>query len=761
VASGTSTPVRSPSDQGWWAVDVAAYLLTRLAGLARPIAPSKLEVDDMIAWIRDKELPWAPGCADLRSLVPWNELRNQTDDPALIDFVLQQAANEVDASLKRNGPDDICPFSARRFLSRSTLAAYGVTVGGPETDGACADGHVHQGAALPIDLTLHWAAGQVAGIDRASGSPGPLLMKDTDGQEFNCLPLLLLHRTLVEDPRRAETDGVLELAVAATTDDRESWDELNHTIGFDHVRVMGIPTNAGLCELKNEARSASWTPWRQGALFRVEAILHGAITQRVAGLDVFVEQFEKLAQVRRARIPKPAYFEASIKTHASQSGHSLRRLELRLGEPISIDPKDKRAVENDYAAALEGYLAHVKGQSDPIRVTFPWGLVKSLPQKAREAENWRYNPNGIYALTEVILDVLGEHPALAPFVDGIDVCGNEEGDPNWLFAPAFRRFATATADLTPAPTCRFHAGESQWTPLHGLRRIAEFMRFELSPRAPRRLGHGLAMFSTHWARLETEPADELFDDLLWARGRLEDIDRVARSTIRMVDRLILDLRPVIYADEEARSASVPELIRAYEARFDIDDLEAISFLEQEKSGRLSFPDRQPAPRSEPRLRLLKAHLEKRPPSPAIAALLTDASRFPGVSVQGLQSTLHALWEVLGPEVADDVRWGGVVVEVCPTSNVMVGDIRGLSRHPMREMVRSGMLATINSDDPSIFHSWVPEELDHAKSRMNVPTRQVRSAQELSLRIVAPALDGVDIETELRTAITSLKGIAAA
>lgn len=157
----------------WWAVDVAGYLLTRLAELADPITPASLDSDEVIAWIRKNELSWAPGCSDLRGAVPWEDLRNRPNDADLVDFVMKKAAEEVTTAIRSDGPDDLCPYSAKRFLSASTLAAYDVPSPPLAGEAPYADGHVHQGAALPFDLTLYWAAGQITGIDRPSESSPP------------------------------------------------------------------------------------------------------------------------------------------------------------------------------------------------------------------------------------------------------------------------------------------------------------------------------------------------------------------------------------------------------------------------------------------------------------------------------------------------------------------------------------------------------------------------------------------------------------
>ena len=42
------------------------------------------------------------------------------------------------------------------------------------------------------------------------------------------------------------------------------------------------------------------------------------------------------------------------------------------------------------------------------------------------------------------------------------------------------------------------------------------------------------------------------------------------------------------------------------------------------------------------------------------------------------------------------------LNITPTSNVKLGRIRGLQKHPIRELYRAGVNVTINSDDILIF-----------------------------------------------------------
>jgi len=140
----------------------------------------------------------------------------------------------------------------------------------------------------------------------------------------------------------------------------------------------------------------------------------------------------------------------------------------------------------------------------------------------------------------------------------------------------------------------------------------------------------------------------------------------------------------------------------------------------------------------------------------VAAALESGQVLPAWTVFDLHATLLELYELLVPEIIDDLRWGGAVVEACPTSNVLAGGVRGYARHPMRMFVEAGVLTTINTDDPSVFHSWMHDEIAHAEHTMTVPSRSIARSRELSLRVVAPGLKDIDIHVALNAAISSLE-----
>lgn len=60
---------------------------------------------------------------------------------------------------------------------------------------------------------------------------------------------------------------------------------------------------------------------------------------------------------------------------------------------------------------------------------------------------------------------------------------------------------------------------------------------------------------------------------------------------------------------------------------------------------------------------------------------------------------------------------GVVLEVCPSSNVALKVFPDFERHPLRALHDAGVRVTLNSDDPPFFHTSLAREYEVASSVM--------------------------------------------
>lgn len=105
----------------------------------------------------------------------------------------------------------------------------------------------------------------------------------------------------------------------------------------------------------------------------------------------------------------------------------------------------------------------------------------------------------------------------------------------------------------------------------------------------------------------------------------------------------------------------------------------------------------------------------------------------------LDAVQHGIGAAESPEVMRWLSRNGILLHVCPTSNVMLGGAESLATHPIRKLHDHGVCVTINTDDLMIFGQSVSEEY------LNLYRAGVFTAEEL---------DGIR-QKALKSALTPL------
>lgn len=126
--------------------------------------------------------------------------------------------------------------------------------------------------------------------------------------------------------------------------------------------------------------------------------------------------------------------------------------------------------------------------------------------------------------------------------------------------------------------------------------------------------------------------------------------------------------------------------------------------------------------------------------------------------QGLQVTVHAgeacgpesIWSALrelgaarighcvraqdDPKLLDYLGEHRIGIEANLTSNVQTSAVAGYAEHPMADFLRRGLLATLNTDDPTISGIDLAYEYDIAAPRAGLDLELVRLAQDHAVEI---------------------------
>ncbi len=78
---------------------------------------------------------------------------------------------------------------------------------------------------------------------------------------------------------------------------------------------------------------------------------------------------------------------------------------------------------------------------------------------------------------------------------------------------------------------------------------------------------------------------------------------------------------------------------------------------------------------------------------------------------GVRRIGHGVRAIEEPALVQRIVDEGIVLELCPSSNVALKLYPDIAHHPFRQLMEAGVRVTINSDDPPYFHTSLGGEYD--------------------------------------------------
>lgn len=70
---------------------------------------------------------------------------------------------------------------------------------------------------------------------------------------------------------------------------------------------------------------------------------------------------------------------------------------------------------------------------------------------------------------------------------------------------------------------------------------------------------------------------------------------------------------------------------------------------------------------------------------------------------------HGVRAIQDPQLVKTLAERGVVLDINPTSNIRLHVFEDFAMHPFKQLDRSGVLVTVNSDDPALFNTTLTQE----------------------------------------------------
>jgi aminodeoxyfutalosine deaminase len=82
---------------------------------------------------------------------------------------------------------------------------------------------------------------------------------------------------------------------------------------------------------------------------------------------------------------------------------------------------------------------------------------------------------------------------------------------------------------------------------------------------------------------------------------------------------------------------------------------------------------------------------------------------------GAHRIRHGIRSVEDPSVMAEIIDRGVVLDVCPISNLRTKVVASLAEHPLPQLVAAGVQCSISTDDPAMFDTDLGRDYAAAES----------------------------------------------
>jgi len=92
---------------------------------------------------------------------------------------------------------------------------------------------------------------------------------------------------------------------------------------------------------------------------------------------------------------------------------------------------------------------------------------------------------------------------------------------------------------------------------------------------------------------------------------------------------------------------------------------------------------------------------------------------------GAERLGHVLTAPLDSELMEVLSERQIPVELCLSSNLRTGCLREVAEHPVRRMFDEGLLVTLNTDDPTMFHTSLNREYELAQDLFGFTDEHLR------------------------------------
>lgn len=404
----------------------------------------------------------------------------------------------------------------------------------------------------------------------------------------------------------------------------------------------------------------------------------------------------------------------------------LRKVELRLSI-ANRESKNRRNIKK-LLLAYKQILIDDYHVDQNLEAIFPRiGLVYHLLKRKDDTDkDWRQflkDSSSLESLhygslqqeyldkVEMIMRLRERIPYLSSFIVGLDAASLENSTPIQVFAPVFEIARNSDNDQMllldrdghkakqQSLFFTFHAGEDYRHLNSGLRRIDEVIDY-CKFHSGDRIGHGIALGVSvdKWVKENGQviiPRGEYLDNLLWIWGVYTRSSDINFRTYSYLQHKIHEVAKSILGDSFDYMLTIEMLYEVYQRRF-----KPIPEIVGSKSTRAGNKRANRWIQYLTRMYHDKTYLERM--MAPIYVRTTEIEKEITVDMQRY--------------VRNKVAQHGIVIEVNPSSNMVIGDMNSIYENQFFQIHRQGdrnlpaTLISINTDDPIVFNTNISNEI---------------------------------------------------
>ncbi|MDH5558795.1 MAG: adenosine deaminase, partial [Alphaproteobacteria bacterium] len=111
---------------------------------------------------------------------------------------------------------------------------------------------------------------------------------------------------------------------------------------------------------------------------------------------------------------------------------------------------------------------------------------------------------------------------------------------------------------------------------------------------------------------------------------------------------------------------------------------------------------------------------------------------------------HGVRAIEDPKLVERIAREGIVLELCPHSNIATGVYADMAAHPFPALLAAGCRVTLNSDDPPFFATSIGREYATAAAEFHMTDDALRA-------VTRTALEAAFVDDEIRTGLLARLG----